>query len=188
MPLVICYFCLCVPLCGRTTASLLPMSRHCNGQESVCFMFEIKCHLHFDGCLLRESVLIVPYNSMLSFSLGLRPDSPTHTLVHLHTGSRTMWCCRASSQGHCGPSPGAAVLSDKSMPDLLSELNRSIVISTMRMSAWMSCGFPHSLGLGYLVWLLWRHWQPYMCTCTCVFIHVYMLKLQLTIIFVINPN
>lgn len=133
MPIVICYFCECVPLCCRTNVGLLLTSQRWSDQQEgrVCFNYEIECHLRFDGWLLRESVLIVPYNSVLSFSLGLWPDSPTHTLVHLHTASKTMWCCRASSQGHCGPSPGASVLSDKSMPDLLSELNRSFVISSM---------------------------------------------------------
>lgn len=147
MPVVICYFCLCVPLCCWTTVGLLLISRRFNGQQEgrVCFIYEIKCHLRFDGCLLRESVLIVPYNRVLSFSLGLWPDLPTHTLVYLHTASKTMWCCRASSQGHWGPSPRAALLSDKSVPDLLSELNRSFVVSSMWMSAWLSCGFPHSL-------------------------------------------
>lgn len=102
----------------------------------------MKCHLHFDGCLLRESVLIVPYNSVLSFPLGLWPDSPTRTPVHLHTAPKTMRCCRASSQGDSGPSPGAGLLSDKSMPDLLSELNRSFVVSSMRMSARLELRFP----------------------------------------------
>lgn len=91
---------------------------------------------------MRESVLIVPYNSVLSFSLGLWPDSPTRTPVHLHTAPKTMRCCRASSQGHSGPSPGAGVLSDKSMPDLLSELNRSFVVSSVRMSARLELRFP----------------------------------------------
>lgn len=77
---------------------------------------------------MRESVLIVPYNSVLSFSLGLWPGSPTQALVHLHRAPKTMRRCCASSQGHCGLSPGAGVFSDKSMPDLLSQLNRSFVV------------------------------------------------------------
>lgn len=80
-------------------------------------------------------------------------SGPTRPLALWSTRTqapKTMRCCRASSQGRSGPSPGAGVSSDKSMPDLLSELNRSFVVSSVRMSAWLSCGLLHSLRLGYL--------------------------------------
>lgn len=128
----------------------------CTGQQEgrVCLIYETKCHLHFDGCLLRESVLIVPHNSVLSLLLGLWPDSPTCTPVHLRIGPGTMRVlpCLFTGPQWAGP-PGAGVTIS---PCQICSLNSIAPLSSppCECQRGLSCGFPHSLRLGYLAWLL----------------------------------
>lgn len=88
----------------------------------------------------RECFLIVPlHNSVLSFSLGFWPTLPTRSLVYLYRASKQ--CRLVFLHGATvGRSPRGGVFSNASVPNLVSELNCFFVISSMWMSACLSCG------------------------------------------------
>lgn len=101
----------------------------------------MNCRLRFDGCVLRECVLIVlPHNGVFSFSLGLWPWIPTRTVVHLFRAPKQ---CRAAvllQRATVGQTPRGGVCSDKSVPNVVPALNCFFVISSMWMSVRLICG------------------------------------------------
>lgn len=84
-----------------------------------------------DVCWLRESVLaLLLHGRVFSHSAGLRPRLPTRTLVRLSRRAPKQWRAAVLLHGATdGQSPGGGVFSDKSVPNLLSELNCVFVTS-----------------------------------------------------------
>lgn len=125
-------------------------------KNAMLFYWWIKCHLHFDGCLVRERVLIVlPHNSMFSSSAG---PWPTWALVHLSRAPKQCEAAVLLQRATVEQSPKGGVFSNKSVPNLVTALNCLFVNSSMWMSLWLSCGSMDSL-CSYLTWLPSGHRQ-----------------------------
>lgn len=108
-------------------------------KASVCF--NVWNQVSSSSCwMLRECVLIVLHNSVLSCPAGLWPRLPTPATVR--------WCgaskqCRAAVLLHgatVGQSPRGGVFSNRPVPNLVSDLNCVFVISSLWMSVCLHCG------------------------------------------------
>lgn len=139
-------FCLCVSLAGESPWVFCPCVDIKWPKRRLCLfslwakvsspLWWMSVAWEHPNCPIQQCVFILawPLAQVAHSNSGPLAQSP-----------KTMRCCRASSQSHCGPSPGAGVFSDKFVPDLLSELNCFFVVSSMWMSVWLSCGFVDSL-------------------------------------------
>lgn len=92
----------------------------------LALFYEMKCHLHFDGCLLRESVLIVPHNSravILAWPLARLAHSRPRPLAPRLQNNAVLPCLLTGPLWARGPSLQRTSPSQRSSPNSIAPLS-----------------------------------------------------------------